>query len=141
MPPAAVELKPYLAIDLPWPPSANRIWRSRRNKKSGKLSVYRSPNYTRWQKQAGLEWMVQKPKGFQILGGKFRAWIVLCPPPNLWGRKWDKDNRVKALFDILQSLSIIQDDSLCHQHEVRLGEPAEAPMGARIILRPLPNRS
>lgn len=127
-----------IAIDLPWPPSANRLWRvGRRRRKGGKPLVYPAPAYAEWQRQAALEWLPQRPKFFAMMAGPFKAKLVLCPPPSLRNRKWDRDNRAKACLDFAQKNQIIKDDSLCQEITIRSGTEEEAPMGARLFLEPV----
>lgn len=99
--------------------------------------VYPNPTYIRWQKQAALEWLTQKPRGFKTLDKPFTATLVLCPPRNLWRKRWDRTNRTKATMDFCWKAGVVKDDSLCVSHTVRSGEPKEAPTGARLIIVPV----
>ena len=113
-----------LMIDLPWPPSVNRIWRSQ---KAGKRRVYLAPEYASWKKAADiLAISLGQVKHFKRINGGFEAHIILQR------RRGDIDNRVKAILDWAQSRELILDDSNC---ERLLVERGEAPHGARLILR------
>ncbi len=116
-----------LVIDLPFPPSLNQLWRS--NFKSH--HVYRSPKYQSWLKQAGLQWLICKPRNFQTISGPFLAEIVLSPPDK---RHRDLDNHLKALLDFLQSSAIIENDKYWRGPQPRWGVASEAPLGLRVTI-------
>lgn len=110
---------------LPWPPSANRLWRHR-----GKR-VYRDPKYMAWITEAG--WIV-KTAGFQKkIIGPFRCEIALTPPDK---RKRDLDNTVKPILDLFQTVGIIENDQWCHLLIVRLDLDA-AKCGACVTVSPM----
>jgi|KBSMisStandDraft_5_1062788.scaffolds.fasta_scaffold65100_1 crossover junction endodeoxyribonuclease RusA len=111
-----------IIVDLPWPPSLNRIWRSK-----GKV-VYRDPKYVRWIDQAG--WLAKLGKHQQVRG-EFSATIVLNPPNK---RKIDVDNRVKVLLDLAQRVGLVEDDCLCRLLVVSYGGKDAAPLGARLTI-------
>lgn len=113
-----------ITIDLPWPPSQNRIWRSR-----GKR-VYRDAKYVAWLEQAG--WLV-KAKRFPKIMGEFGATIILNPPNN---RKIDLDNRIKVILDIAQKTGLIENDHFCRLLVVSYGEGEPKGM-ARLTLSPM----
>ena len=123
-----------VTFDVRMPPSANSIWRSRRMP-SGRLSVYRSASYQKWIKEAGLEWLRQKPNGYKTCEGPFEATIIL------WAKseRFDPDNRIKPFLDLAKSVGIILDDSAkyCKGITTRLGSSLDAPCGARLIIEPL----
>lgn len=100
----------------------------------GKPIVYPNPAYVRWQNQAALEWLLQKPRRFKTLEIPLKATLVLCPPPRLRRRRFDVDNRLKATFDFLQKSLILKNDCQIVECTVRKGTEEEAPSGARIIL-------
>lgn len=114
-----------VTVDLPWPPSVNRIWRS-----TGRR-VYRDPRYIAWAEEAG--WVV-KAKRLHKIEGKFSATIVLFPPDK---RKIDVDNRVKVLLDLAQKSGLIEDDHLCRLLVVSYGEDDTVPPGARLTIAPM----
>ena len=76
-------------IDLPLPPSVNRLWRSNRGR------VHRAPRYLSWLKAAGWELVTQRP---ERLAGSVRMTIGAGRPDR---RRRDVDNLGKALLDLL----------------------------------------
>jgi len=122
-----------IAIDLPFPPSVNRVWRSRRL--NGRVIVHRSTTYTKWMKQAHLEWMAQKPPGlFKTIDQGFKYTLILSRPDR---RRRDSRNYDKAVLDWAQHAGLIKDDSLALDSRIRWGLDEEAPMGARLIIKTL----
>ena len=86
-------------IDLPLPPSVNRLWRSNRGR------VHRAPRYLSWLKAAGWELVTQRP---ERLAGSVRVNISAGRPDR---RRRDVDNLGKALLDLLTKHEVIQDES------------------------------
>ena len=114
-----------IEIDLPLPPSVNRIWRSQ---KAGKRRVSLAPEYAAWKKAADhLAIALGQVRHFKRINGGFEAHIILQRS------RGDIDNRVKAILDWAQSRELILDDSNCERLVVERGE---APHGCRLILRP-----
>lgn len=108
-------------LDLPYPPSTNRIWR-----RAG-TRIIRSAKYEAWKRAANGLAMAQKP--LPHVAGAFAATIVLstaCRRSNA-----DADNRVKAVLDWLQSVGCIENDSKAERVTVQWGE---APEGCRVTL-------
>lgn len=116
-----------VVVDLPRPPSLNRLWRF------GRGRMYRSKAYMDWLRQADLHWLCAKPK-MRVKGilGTFQAEIILSRPDK---RRRDVDNGVKAVLDWAQRVEIIENDSLCEQAIIRYGKPEEAPLGVRLIIK------
>ena len=123
-----------LIIDLPYPPSVNKIWRS-----ASALSqkrVYLAPSYLHWKKHADAllmstrGWMVRK------IAGPFSIDIDLCPPPKQ--QRGDLDNRIKAVLDFLQRCTVISNDRHCQRLVAQWVEKSAAPQGCRVTLRPAP---
>jgi crossover junction endodeoxyribonuclease RusA len=85
-------------IYLPWPPSANAIWRSYRGR------VVRSAAYKAWRDIAGKEIMMQRPKKHR---GPVDVTIELASPSR---RKFDLDNRAKSILDLLVDMRVIEGD-------------------------------
>lgn len=100
-----------IKVTLPWPPSVNRIWRR------GRGRTYRDPKYVAWIKEAG--WVVRAAKCRKVLG-KFDMTLILIPPDK---RLHDADNRIKAVLDLLQSMELIENDSLLRRLEVEKRDP------------------
>lgn len=128
---------PVITVDLPFPPSVNKVWRIGRNRKTGKRFVYRSKPYITWLKCADAEWLAQKPRGmFQTIVGPFTARIMLSRPDK---RRRDDSNYHKAVMDWAQRAGIIKDDA--NSIETRSGwvTDEEAPMGMRLIISSVDN--
>lgn len=102
----------FLTLVLPWPPSANRIWRN----VSGR--TYVSREYKKFLDAVGAEVDEIKIKkrirsinvnGKNVLmGGKFNVEIVLHPPNK---RPFDVDNRIKPVLDALTKSGVWNDDA------------------------------
>ena len=112
-------------LDLPFPPSVNRIWRMRK----GGGKPYLDTRYQTWKRVADNLYLANK-RNWLPVKGNFRATITLDIAHR--GRT-DLDNRIKALLDWLQRAKIIENDSLCDGLNVKWGR---APDGCRVELRP-----
>ena len=145
MPAAAASLPttldpPFLAplecvIDLPFPPSANKIWTARGG---GHGQLRRSDEYMAWKRQAGIaavangSWRkrVIMPAHFKIVLLLDDAYRRLDKP-----NARDGDNCIKPILDWAQSVELVHNDALCDGGEWRWVPKHEAPHGARLILR------
>lgn len=113
-----------IIIDLPTPPSTNRIWRANR---AGPKRVSKSKEYTSWLKSAdALAMSTGQFKGIKTIVGPFEAHIVIKRV------RGDLDNRAKGVLDWLQSRGVIADDKFCERLTLEWGD---APAGARVTLR------
>lgn len=113
-------------LDLPMPPSVNRIWRySRQNGKA-----HLSERYKTWKRVADTYYLAHK-RDWQPVHGHFRISLVLDIKHR--GRT-DIDSRMKALLDWLQRVELIENDSLCDGINVRWGRVSE---GCRVEIRPV----
>jgi crossover junction endodeoxyribonuclease RusA len=90
-----------MEIELPRPPSVNRLWRI-----SGKR-LYRSAQYMDW---LNLSMAILKEAGFTAIKGKYKIIIRVARPDK---RRRDIDNFVKATQDLLERAGVIEDDCLC----------------------------
>ena len=116
-----------IIIDLPTPPSMNRIWRAN---KAGQKRVSKSKEYVLWQKSAdALAMSTGQFKGLKTIIGPFEAHIVVKRV------RGDLDNRAKGVLDWLQSRGVIADDKFCERLTLEWGDSALA--GARVTLRPI----
>ncbi len=121
------------SVNLPFPPSTNRLWRTSYNR------VHISTEYARWKRTAdGMfyeQFSNKRPQRIEFL---FTIHIVL-------GRQFrggsngragytDGDNRTKAVLDWCQRAGLVKDDKFC---EAWPGEWGEAPTGCRITLEAL----
>lgn len=115
---------PDTVLDLPCPPSVNRIWQ---RKKAGKKSVFLSAEYVSWKRNAdSLSIALGQCRRVKCIKGPFEAHIILQRSHG------DLDNRIKALLDWAQSRELIQNDKFC---ERIVAEWGTAPHGCRLILR------
>lgn len=109
-------------IELAMPPSVNSIWRVGRHGKP-----YLSKRYKAWKEDADSRYLANK-KNWLPIKGHFWAGITLDERK----RRGDVDNRIKALFDWLQRVELIENDNLCDEVAAFWGE---APEGCRVVLR------
>jgi Holliday junction resolvase RusA-like endonuclease len=112
-----------IVLDLPQPPSVNRIWRR------AKRGMIKSDIYTRWLKTADdMLLTMGQLRGVKPIVGKFTALIVVKRS------RLDLDNNSKAVLDFLQSRCFIVDDKFCEELTLRWGD---APTGCRVTVRAL----
>jgi crossover junction endodeoxyribonuclease RusA len=101
-------------ISLPYPPSANRLWRF----VPGKRTPLRSEEYRAWLKEA--TWAAKaaclRTHDRKGVVGPYALNISACPPDR---RKRDLGNLVKAIEDGLKAGGAIEDDSLCQEIMLR----------------------
>lgn len=121
-----------IVLDLPYPPSVNKIWRS-----SAALSanrVHLSPSYVKWKNEA--DGLLMTTPGWQRmrLSGPFTIEIDLCPPTKY--PRGDLDNRIKATLDYLERVNVIVNDRLCLRLTAQWVEQDRAPHGCRVKVRP-----
>jgi Holliday junction resolvase RusA-like endonuclease len=104
-------------LDLPPPPSVNRIWRN--NAGNTANAVSRAPAYKAWIKDAGMAVLVDGLlRGRKTIPGRFTAMIEI----RRGAVQGDLDNRVKALFDFAQSHLFISNDKNLEAYTVRWSE-------------------
>ncbi len=117
-----------IVLDLPFPPSTNRIWRTRARPTG--TSVYLAPEYRKWKDRADMTVLSLRQYPRRKIGGAFTADIVL----DVGQRKarGDLDNRIKATLDWIVTREIVRDDRDLDALTVSWGE---APHGARVTLR------
>jgi Holliday junction resolvase RusA-like endonuclease len=89
-------------LELPFPPSANSIWRR------GKHSTYISKSYDAWKKAAGDAFLMQKRGCGTPIAGNFTYHITLNEKRRKVAR--DGDNRTKVVLDFVQAMGLIVDD-------------------------------
>jgi Holliday junction resolvase RusA-like endonuclease len=88
-----------VTIDLPMPPSTNKLWR-----RSG-TRVYLDARYIAWKRTAGWELVRQKPDRFPP-GAQVAVTIRLGKSK----RARDADNCAKGILDLLQAHGIVKND-------------------------------
>lgn len=113
-----------VVIDLPYPPSINRIWRAN---KAGPQHVSKSPEYRAWLRHADqITLATAQFRGLKTIMGPFEAKIVLKR------QRGDLDNRAKGVLDWLQSRLVVADDKFCERLVMEWGE---APAGCRVTVK------
>ena len=110
-------------LSLSWPPSQNALWRAFRGRnilsKAGRL----------WYEQAAQELMAQR--AFKM-AGPVSIDVELAAPTR---RRYDPDNKIKALFDSLVKSAIIEDDSNLIIKRYSVSIDGTGFQGARITVR------
>jgi len=108
---------------IPWPPSTNTLYRAFRGRN------ILSAKARKWAIDAGAALLEQKARPIK---GPVEVEIELACPTK---RKFDPDNRVKAVLDLLVKCYIIEDDdhSILRRFSVSLGEGF---VGARVTVKP-----
>ena len=116
---------PTQTLRLPWPPSANCLWRSYRG------NVVRSEGYKAWWDEAGWSLAAQRPKQHR---GPVSLSVRLRSPTK---QAYDPDNRLKACLDLLTALHVIEadDNSIVKAISVVVSDTGEP--GAKIHVAPL----
>lgn len=94
-------------IWLPFPPSANALWRSNRGR------VHKSVRYSEWLNEAA--WEAKSQRAGKIKG-TYKLSITAARPDK---RKRDLDNLFKPVSDLLKSIGAIEDDYLCEMLTAR----------------------
>lgn len=98
-----------IEFSIPYPPSANRIWRQ------GQGRVHKSKEYQDWLALAAWEIRAQLgPK--KVITEPFKLTIRVNRPDR---RKRDLDNLLKPILDLLGHYGLIENDSLCHWIDAR----------------------
>lgn len=98
-------------LDLPYPPSINRIWRSNPRASTNGKQVYIAPAYRDWKNQASLALLQKRGWMMRRIKGPFSVDLALCPPKG--HPRGDLDNRIKAVLDFLQNATVIENDRNC----------------------------
>lgn len=88
-------------LHIPYPPSANRLWR-----RAGHV-IHKSAEYTAWLSDAGLYVKSQRQPG---IVGKYKLIVTAARPDR---RRRDLDNLLKPLSDLLMHTGIVGDDCDC----------------------------
>ena len=90
-----------VTLDLPYPPSANRLWRTYRGR------VCKSREYKDWLVVAGF---AARSQGLTEVVGPYKISINATRPDK---RRRDLDNIIKPVSDLMQSIGVIKNDSDC----------------------------
>lgn len=116
-----------VSLTLPYPPSVNALWRSGKSRKTGRTFVYPSAAYKAWLAEAHVAWLQQRSKlSVKSIRGWYRITILANPPDR---RLRDLGNLEKAVSDFLQSIMVVENDSLAgdiHQKWDLAGTPTNS---------------
>lgn len=112
-----------ITVDLPLPPSTNRIWRVANNR--SKRVVYPDPKYVAWKKLADVEFAKQRPAKFKQIKAEFELEMSIA-----FKSRGDLDNRLKPVLDWAQKAGIISNDKKCNRIVLERNE--EVATGCRI---------
>ncbi len=117
-----------LTLELPWPPSVNRIWRNLK----GRTVISRE--YREWKSFACDTMMTQRlfEAPPEWLSGRLSVHIVAYPPD---ARKRDLDNILKSLLDALAHAKVYQDDSQVDRLCLERGEKGRGEVVVEIECR------
>lgn len=99
-----------VTVSLPYPPSANRLWRQVRGR------VIRSAQYETWLNAAMWEvkYAVSRTYDRKGVAGPYALTVLVCPPDR---RERDIDNLLKPISDALAKGGAVQNDRLCQRIE------------------------
>jgi len=102
----------FLSVEIPYPPSANRLWRQFKGR------TIKSADYRVWITEAAL-----RIGQVQTITGPYVVIFDATRPDN---RRRDLDNLLKAASDALTACKVVEDDSLCQSLTIRwVGEPVK----------------
>lgn len=107
-----------LSFDLPWPPSANRLWRF----VPGKHSPLKSAEYRKW-----LSAAAKHIGPVETIKGPYTMVLEAFRPDN---RRRDLGNLEKPVSDLLQACFVVEDD--CNAQEITLRWSEEKVDGGRV---------
>lgn len=108
---------------LPWPPTQNHLWKT--TSIHGKPRTYRTKQYLEFLSFAS--WTIKAPR--PPLAGKVKVSLTFNPPDR---RRYDVDNRCKAVLDALTRCGVWQDDSQVAELAARKGPVQKARPGVNI---------
>jgi Holliday junction resolvase RusA-like endonuclease len=90
------------AVEITSPPSANKLWRMGKNRKTGASIMHKSKEYSDWLATAQVELLIQRPESIM---GEVEVFISIWRHHALA----DLDNRIKPILDVLQG-SVFEND-------------------------------
>lgn len=131
-----------ITLELPYPPSVNRIWRAKRST-GGKPQFYRDPKYQAWLKTCtGELWVAgwvggwaTKQRGYALpIHEPVSVEVVLDATRSA---RADCDNRLKACLDMLERARVIENDRQVVKASIYWGH---AEKGCRITIASEPKR-
>ena len=110
-------------VDLPFPPSVNRIWRISKNSTRPHLDT----RYASWKRVCDNLATANK-RAWAPVTGPFEA-VVTLDENYRYRATSDADNRLKAVMDWLQRAKLIENDKLAQRTVIQWGH---APEGCRV---------
>lgn len=129
--PSDVAAPGFFRLHLPLPPSVNRFKKSRT---TGKPLGNRTDKVAAWRRECNV-CVAQITPALRPRPGQVPADFAL---EVVWEsrryRKWDIDNRLKALLDWLQAVELVTNDRLCWKLTVGWGS---APRGCVVTVTPV----
>lgn len=108
--------QPAIVLQLPWPPSVNRYWRSVK----GRVLISRDGREYRVDVQQHVR--AQLPSLGTPENGRLEVVITAYPPDR---RRRDLDNMLKATLDALQHAGVIADDGDIDRLAITRGQVQE----------------
>lgn len=113
-------------LTLPFPPSANRIWRNVYGR------TLKSESYRVWMRAAIGAIAIGRPT---VVSGPFHVSILADRPDK---RRRDLDNLAKPILDALKCAAVIDDDHLAQSISLSWSDRAPAKPGAvRVQVEPV----
>ena len=124
-----------VTLDLPFPPSKNRLWRRSKGKpeKGKKGGMYMSPQYASWIRTADGYRMMQRPSAVRTINVPFETLILINSDSGIG----DSHNRIECVMDYLQRIEVISNDKLSRRTAIEWVEASKAPYGCRVIIKEL----
>lgn len=114
-----------VTVSLPYPPSANRLWRAFRGRN------IKSAEYRTWLSAVAAD-LATQPR--ERIDGPYRATVIVNRPDN---RRRDLSNTLKPIEDALQANGLIRDDADCQRLMVMWGSlPPSKDARVFVYLRP-----
>lgn len=114
-----------MVLQLPWPPSVNDYYG-----RNGRGGVYLKPEARRFRRIAGMVIAyLSENWGPLPIRGPVRIKLIAHPPDR---RRYDLDNREKALFDALEAAKVIENDAQVVSKTADKAEPVTG--GAYVVL-------
>jgi len=123
-------------LDLPVPPSANKMFRSFFDYKKRRVRYARSGSYRKWLKSAAKWCYVWTGDPLRVvsahIAGPFDIVVIVSGLRD----NADIDNRLKPILDLLEDEKIIANDKYARDINIRRGTRQEAPAGVRVYITP-----
>lgn len=108
-----------ITLNLPWPPSVNRIWRQ------GKGRVYLDKKYQSWRDEADKVILSKRREIGPMIKGRFTIQMTLDDRKRLnkngTRKRIDAGNRAKVILDCLERMRVIEDDALADSEHIEWG--------------------